>query len=50
MAFSSLGPVELEIIQPIVGPTVYHDFLEEKGEDIHHLAFDVKDIGKKVSI
>jgi methylmalonyl-CoA/ethylmalonyl-CoA epimerase len=26
MAFGSLGPVEMEIIQPITGPTIYHDF------------------------
>ena len=26
MGFCSLGSVELEIIQPITGPTIYHDF------------------------
>ena len=50
MAFGSLGPVELEIIQPITEPTVYHDYLKEKGEGIHHLGFDVKDIEKKLEI
>jgi len=46
MGFCSLGSVELEIIQPITGQTVYHDFLKEKGEGLHHLGFDVNDIEK----
>lgn len=50
MAFGSLGPVEMEIIQPIKGPTIYHDFLEKKGEGLHHLGFDVKDIETKLEL
>jgi len=48
MGFCSLGLVELELVQPITGPTVYHDFLKEKGEGIHHLGFDLKDIDEKL--
>jgi len=44
MSFCSLGPVELEIIEPITGPTIYHDFLRDRGEGMHHLGFDVPDI------
>jgi len=50
MGFCSLGAVELEIIQPITGPTIYHDFLKERGEGLHHLGFDVKDIEEKLAI
>jgi len=50
MGFCSLGPVELELIQPVIGPTVYHDFLKEKGEGIHHLGFDVKDMDEKIAL
>jgi len=50
MAFCSLGPVELELIQPLKPPTVYHDFLREKGEGVHHLGFDVKDIDEKLAL
>jgi len=50
MGFCSLGSVELELIQPITGPTIYHDFLQEKGEGLHHLGFDVKDIDKKLAL
>ena len=31
MAFCSLGPVEMELIQPVTPPTVYHDFIEKRG-------------------
>lgn len=38
------------MIQPITGPTIYHDFLKEKGEGLHHLGFNVKDIKKKMAL
>lgn len=50
MAFCSLGSVEMEIIQPISGPTIYNDFLVKKGEGLHHLGFDVIDIEKKLAL
>jgi methylmalonyl-CoA/ethylmalonyl-CoA epimerase len=48
MGFCSLGTVELELIEPLAPPTIYHDFLKEKGEGIHHLGFDVKDMDEKI--
>ena len=50
MGFCSLGLVELELIQPITGPTIYHDFLKEKDDGIHHLGFDLKNIDEKISL
>jgi methylmalonyl-CoA/ethylmalonyl-CoA epimerase len=38
------GLVTWEWIEPLAGPTVYQDFLEEHGEGFHHFAFDVPDI------
>jgi catechol 2,3-dioxygenase-like lactoylglutathione lyase family enzyme len=38
------GRVTWEWIEPLAGPTVYQDFLEEHGEGFHHLAFDVTDM------
>ena len=49
MGFCSLGAVELEIIEPFAGPTVYHDFLRDKGQGIHHMGFDVPDMDKILS-
>lgn len=50
MGFCSLGPVELEIIEPVKAPTIYHDFLKEKGEGIHHIGFDVQDMDDKIKL
>jgi methylmalonyl-CoA/ethylmalonyl-CoA epimerase len=44
IAFTQIGPIELEIIQPLEGKNIYQDFLESHGEGLHHLLFDVEDI------
>ena len=44
IAFTQLGPIELEIIQPLKGENIYQDFLESHGEGLHHLLFEVDDI------
>jgi methylmalonyl-CoA/ethylmalonyl-CoA epimerase len=43
MAFTELGPLELEIIQPLTGKSIWADFLEQHGEGIHHIRFNVLD-------
>lgn len=42
--FYNMGSLDLEIIQPVGGPSTWNDFLQEKGEGIHHLAWYVKNI------
>jgi len=44
MAFTELGPVELELIQPLEGKSVWANFLEKHGEGIHHIRFNVPDL------
>lgn len=44
MAFTELGPVELELIQPLEGESIWADFLHEHGGGIHHLRFNVDDV------
>jgi methylmalonyl-CoA/ethylmalonyl-CoA epimerase len=44
MAFAELGPVELELIQPVTGKSIWADFIEEHGEGIHHIRFNVFDL------
>lgn len=44
MAFTELGPVELELIQPGEGQSIWSDFLSEHGEGIHHIRFNVPDL------
>ena len=44
MAFFDVGPgLQLELIQPNDEPSTWRNFLNEKGEGIHHVAFQVKD-------
>lgn len=44
-AFVQVGPLELELIQPMEGNrNAYREFLDEKGGGIHHLLFEVDDI------
>jgi methylmalonyl-CoA/ethylmalonyl-CoA epimerase len=44
MAFTELGPIELELIQPLEGESIWADFLRDHGGGIHHLRFNVDEI------
>jgi catechol 2,3-dioxygenase-like lactoylglutathione lyase family enzyme len=44
------GDVTFEWIQPLIGPSVYHEFLKKHGEGVHHLAFNVKDMDEAVKL
>ena len=44
MAFTELGPVELELIEPGEGDSIWADFLRERGGGIHHIRFNVPDL------
>jgi methylmalonyl-CoA/ethylmalonyl-CoA epimerase len=46
LAFANAGPVELELIQPVSGKSIWRDFLEQHGEGIHHIRFNVADAGE----
>lgn len=34
------GGMVYEVIQPVSGPTIFEEFLDKKGEGIHHVAYD----------
>jgi len=42
--------VTFEWIQPLVGPSVYDEYLKAHGEGLHHLAFEVKDMDEAVRL
>ena len=44
VAFVDSGDVQIELIEPVVGENVYTEFLETRGEGIHHLAYKVDDM------
>ena len=45
-AFAKMGPVTLELIELIDGKTIHEDFLNEKGEGLHHIGFAVDNLTK----
>jgi len=49
LAFAQVGPIELELIEPGEGESIYREFLRAKGEGLHHLRITVSDIEKEVA-
>jgi len=45
--FAKLGPLRMELLQPVEGETVHKEFLESAGEGIGHIAFTVNDLEKE---
>ncbi|MDR1017899.1 MAG: VOC family protein [Lachnospiraceae bacterium] len=44
MAFFDIGPnIQLELIEPNNVPSTWRNYLNEHGEGIHHIAFQVED-------
>ena len=41
---AKIGNMEIEVFQPPTGKTLFKEFVESKGEGIHHLGFLVDDI------
>ena len=41
---AQIGPVQLQLVQPGQGRSIYKDFLETRGEGVFHLGFVVPDI------
>ena len=49
LAFFHLGQVDLELIEPIGGPSTWQDQLDQHGESLHHIAFVVQGMKEKVA-
>jgi hypothetical protein len=39
LALADLGKIQIELIQPLYGPSTHLSFLKEQGEGIHHVSF-----------
>lgn len=48
LAFFEMGQVSLELIEPLGGPSTWREFLDEKGEGVHHIAFFIKNTDQVV--
>ena len=49
LAFFQLGQVTLELIEPIGKPSTWQDQLDEHGDSLHHIAFEIKGMSEKVA-
>jgi len=48
LAFFQLDNITIELIEPLGGPSTWQEFLDTKGEGIHHIAFDINGMNKHV--
>ena len=48
MFFRNPGSVEIELIEPDHHPSTWREFLDTRGEGVHHIAFLVKDMEGKI--
>lgn len=49
IALAQAGPLQIELVQPLYGPTPHQDFLDQKGEGIQHVGIYVPDIEQVVN-
>jgi catechol 2,3-dioxygenase-like lactoylglutathione lyase family enzyme len=47
-AAAKLGPLEVELLQPVEGRSIQSDYLDKKGEGINHIGFVVHDLQKAI--
>ena len=50
IALAQVGDVQLELVQPVEGPSIYADWLKEHGEGLHHMNFLVDDVDEACEI
>ena len=48
LAFFNLGQVQLELIEPLGGASIWQEVLDRKGESVHHIAFWVEGMQRVV--
>lgn len=49
LAFFHMGQVDVELIEPIDGPSTWKDQLDQHGESLHHIAFQIKGMKEKIA-
>ena len=49
LAWAYIGPVQIELVQPVEGRIVHSRFLDTWGEGLHHIGFHVDDVDGEVA-
>jgi hypothetical protein len=42
LAFFHMGQLDVELIEPIDGPSTWKDQLDQHGDSLHHIAFEIE--------
>jgi catechol 2,3-dioxygenase-like lactoylglutathione lyase family enzyme len=50
LAFFDMGSLQLELIEPVGGPSTWREFLDEHGEGVHHIAFRIVGMADQVAL
>ncbi len=50
LAFFHLPGATIELIEPVGGPSTWQEFLDTRGEGVHHIAFEVPDMAAEVAM
>lgn len=49
IALCEVAPIMHELLEPLQGPNSYEEFLDARGEGLHHLCYLVEDIDAEIS-
>ncbi len=49
LAFFHMGQVDVELIEPIDGPSTWKDQLDQHGDSLHHIAFHIQGMQEKLA-
>lgn len=49
IAFFQLDNIALELIEPVGGPSAWQEFLETRGEGVHHIAFRISGLDEQIA-
>jgi len=49
LAFFRFDNIQVELIEPIDGPSTWRDQLERHGDSLHHIAFRIDGMGERVA-
>ncbi len=50
LAFFQIGPISVELIEPIGGPSTWREFLEKSGPGLHHIGLKVENTEKTATL
>ena len=50
LAFFQMDNISIELIEPVGGPSTWQEFLDTKGEGVHHIAFHVEDMDGHIAM